>query len=217
MNTEYLTVSRPGADEIVIQKSRFIGYAAPAASEEEALEFIRSIREKHRDATHNCYAYIIGSNQGTIRYSDDGEPSGTAGLPMDEVRRLGALKDSEINEAKKVLAYEVTKLVHGQEEAEKAASAAAALFGQGGPSADVPSLALSEADLAADARISTLLVRSGLCKSQSDARKQIEQNAVSLGDEKVHDPAAVISAELIGKNGILLKKGKKGFCRIVLS
>ena len=138
-------------------------------------------------------------------------------LPMDEVRRLGALKDSEINEAKKVLAYEVTKLVHGQEEAEKAASAAAALFGQGGPSADVPSLALSEADLAADARISTLLVRSGLCKSQSDARKQIEQNAVSLGDEKVHDPAAVISAELIGKNGILLKKGKKGFCRIVLS
>ena len=138
-------------------------------------------------------------------------------LPMDEVRRLGALKDSEINEAKKVLAYEVTKLVHGQEEAEKAASAAAALFGQGSPSADVPSLALSEADLAADARISTLLVRSGLCKSQSDARKQIEQNAVSLGDEKVHDPAAVISAELIGKNGILLKKGKKGFCRIVLS
>ena len=96
MNTEYLTVSRPGADEIVIQKSRFIGYAAPAASEEEALEFIRSIREKHRDATHNCYAYIIGSNQGTIRYSDDGEPSGTAGLPMVDVLKNRGLTNCAV-------------------------------------------------------------------------------------------------------------------------
>ena len=96
MNTEYLTVSRPGADEIVIQKSRFIGYAAPAASEEEALEFIRSIREKHRDATHNCYAYIFGSNQGTIRYSDDGEPSGTAGLPMVDVLKNRGLTNCAV-------------------------------------------------------------------------------------------------------------------------
>ena len=138
-------------------------------------------------------------------------------LPMDEVRRLGALKDAEINEAKKVLAFEVTKLVHGEAEAQKAAAAASALFGQGGLSADAPTLALTEAELAADARISTLLVRAGLCKSQSDARKQIEQNAVSLGDNKISDPAAVISVAAIGRDGILLRKGKKGFCRIVLS
>lgn len=115
-----------------------------------------------------------------------------------------------------MLAYEVTKLVHGEEEAEKAASAARSLFGQGGGLEDAPTLEVTAEELAADARISTLLVRSGLCKSQSDARKQIEQNAVSLGDRKLQDVAAVLRTEDIGKDGILLKKGKKGFCRIVL-
>jgi len=137
-------------------------------------------------------------------------------LPMDEVRRLGALKDAEINEAKKVLAYEVTKLVHGEAEAAKAAEAAASLFGGGAAAENIPTLSLTEAELSADARISTLLVLSGLCKSQSDARKQILQNAVSLNDEKITDPAAVVSAELLKKDAALLKKGKKGFCRIVL-
>ncbi len=137
-------------------------------------------------------------------------------LPMDEVRRLGALQGAEINEAKKVLAYEVTKLVHGEEEAKKAADAASALFGGGAQGGSVPTLEVTAEELSADSRISTLLVRSGLCKSQGDARKQIEQNAVSLGDEKVRDPQAQISAELIGEEGILLKKGKKGFCRILL-
>ncbi len=137
-------------------------------------------------------------------------------LPMDEVRRLGALQGAEINEAKKVLAYEVTKLVHGEEEARKAADAASALFGGGAQGGSVPTLEVTAAELAEDCRISTMLVRSGLCKSQGDARKQIEQNAVSLGDEKVKDPQAQITAEAIGSEGILLKKGKKGFCRILL-
>ena len=106
-------------------------------------------------------------------------------LPMDEVRRLGALKDAEINEAKKVLAYEVTKLVHGEEEAVKAAEAAEALFGGGASASNVPTLEISEDEWSQDSRISTLLVRSGLCKSQSDARKQIEQNAVSVNDLKM--------------------------------
>ncbi|MBR2823013.1 MAG: tyrosine--tRNA ligase [Clostridia bacterium] len=136
-------------------------------------------------------------------------------LPMDEVRRLGALEGAEINEAKKVLAYEVTKLVHGEEEARKATEGAAALFGGGADSAHVPTLEITAADLEADARITTLLVRSGLCKSQSDARKQIEQNAVSLEGEKVTDPMAVLSADQAAQSP-LLKKGKKGFCRVVL-
>ena len=137
-------------------------------------------------------------------------------LPMDEVRRLGALKDAEINEAKKILAYEVTKLVHGEEEAEKAAEASRALFGGGASAENVPSLELSEEEFSRDARVSTMLVRSGLCKSQSDARKQIEQNAVSVGDQKVTDTSAVLSRDQFSQGYVLLKKGKKGFCRIIV-
>lgn len=136
-------------------------------------------------------------------------------LPMDEVRRLGALQGAEINEAKKVLAYEVTRLVHGEEEARKAQDGACALFGGSGDSSNVPTLEVTTEELAADSRITTLLVRSGLCKSQSDARKQIEQNAVSLAGEKVADPLASVSSDQIG-GGLLLKKGKKGYCRIIL-
>ena len=119
-------------------------------------------------------------------------------LPMDEVRRLGSLKDAEINEAKKVLAYEVTKLVHGEEEAQKAAEAAMTLFGSGASVENIPGIELSAEEFAQDARVSTMLVRSGLCKSQSDARKQIEQNAVSVNDQKITDTGAVITIDQIG-------------------
>ena len=81
----YITVRAEAKDEIVIQKSRFIGYAAPCETEEQALAFLRRIREAHRDARHHCYAYVIGLNAGVMRYSDDGEPGGTAGLPMMDV------------------------------------------------------------------------------------------------------------------------------------
>ena len=137
-------------------------------------------------------------------------------LPMDEVRRLGALEGSAINEAKKVLAYEVTKLVHGEEEAQKAADAAASLFGGGMNSANVPSFELTAADLSEDARVTTMLVKSGLCKSQSEARQQIKAGAVSVADEKVTDMNAVISAEQFGEDGLMLQKGKKGFRRLIL-
>lgn len=137
-------------------------------------------------------------------------------LPMNEVRRLGKLEGAEINEAKKILAFEVTKLVHGEEAAKQAEAGAKALF-TGGPSGgDIPTLSVTVAEFSADARISTMLVRSGLCKSQSDARKQIEQNAVSVGNDKITDVSAVLTLEQIGKDGILLKKGKKGFCRVVV-
>ena len=137
-------------------------------------------------------------------------------LPMDEVRRLGKLQGAEFNEAKKILAYEVTKLVHGEEAASQAEAGANALFSGGAEGGNIPTLTVTEGELTADSRISTLLVRSGLCKSQSDARKQIEQNAVSVDNQKISDPSATLSAEMIGKSGVLLKKGKKGFCRVVL-
>ena len=137
-------------------------------------------------------------------------------LPMDEVRRLGALRDAEINEAKKILAYEVTSLVHGKEEAEKAAEASNAIFSGGASFDDVPTLELTPEAFSQDARVSTMLVKAGLCKSQSDARKQIEQNAVSVNDIKIIDPAAVLSDSQFGENGVLLKKGKKGFCCLLI-
>lgn len=85
MAGDYKTLKQSASDEFTVSKSRFIGYASPCQTEEEALAFLKSIREKHRDATHNCYAYVIGENAGVMRYSDDGEPGGTAGLPMMEV------------------------------------------------------------------------------------------------------------------------------------
>ena len=138
-------------------------------------------------------------------------------LPMDEVRRLGALEGSEINEAKKVLAFEVTRLVHGEEEARKAADAAAALFAGGMNGADVPSFEVTADILSEDARVTTLLVKSGLCKSQSEARNQLKAGAVFLGDEKITDFAAAVTADMIGPDGLMLKKGKKGFRRLVLA
>ena len=74
-------------DEFIVNKSRFIGHGKPVESEEEALAFLREMREAYKDATHNCYAYIIGANMGVMRYSDDGEPGGTAGMPIIEVMK----------------------------------------------------------------------------------------------------------------------------------
>ena len=88
---EYLTLLRAAQDEYIVQKSRFLCDAAPCETEEEALAFLQDKRTRYRDATHHCYAYIIGENQGIIRYSDDGEPGGTAGMPILDVLRSARL------------------------------------------------------------------------------------------------------------------------------
>ncbi len=85
MLDEYLTVGGSGRDMVVIKRSKFIGHAAPAAEESEALAFIEKVREEHKQATHNVYAYQIGEHNQLQRFSDDGEPSGTAGMPVLEV------------------------------------------------------------------------------------------------------------------------------------
>ncbi len=136
-------------------------------------------------------------------------------LPMDEVRRLSALEGSEINEAKKALAFECTKLVHGEEEAQKAQLAAAALFA-GGAAADVPTFAWTTAQMAEDNRLTTLLNLCGLCQSKGDARKQVQQGAVVMNEQKVTDIDTVVTADMIPTDGLLLRKGKKNFCRVVL-
>ena len=83
----YRTLLADASVETTVHKSRFIGRAAPAQSAEEALALLEAVRREHRDATHHCYAYIIGQNAGVMRFSDDGEPGGTAGMPMLEVLR----------------------------------------------------------------------------------------------------------------------------------
>ena len=83
----YKTLMKASSGEFVVNKSRFIGYGCPCETEEDALAFLAAIRAKHKDATHNCYAYIIGPNMGVMRYSDDGEPGGTAGMPIIEVMK----------------------------------------------------------------------------------------------------------------------------------
>lgn len=93
MTASYKTLRCASSDEFVVNKSRFIGYAAPCATEEEALAFLQSIRARHKDATHHCYAYVLGRNMGVMRYSDDGEPGGTAGLPIMEVIRHQQVTD----------------------------------------------------------------------------------------------------------------------------
>ena len=82
MTNSYITLEKPGTDEITIRKSRFIGSAVPCLSEEQALAHISAVRAEHKSASHCCYAYIIGVNGGITRYTDDGEPGGTAGLPI---------------------------------------------------------------------------------------------------------------------------------------
>ena len=89
----YKTLKQRADDQFIVNKSRFIGYAAPCQSEEEALAFLKQIREKHKDATHNCYAYIIGRNMGIMRYNDDGEPGGTAGMPIIETLKKVGVTD----------------------------------------------------------------------------------------------------------------------------
>ena len=91
MIESYITVSGTSREEILINKSRFIGYASPCSEESEALAFLKQIREEHKSATHHCYAYIIGENNGIMRYSDDGEPGGTAGLPIVDAMRTKSI------------------------------------------------------------------------------------------------------------------------------
>ncbi|AUS95759.1 tyrosine--tRNA ligase [Clostridium thermosuccinogenes] len=137
-------------------------------------------------------------------------------LPMDEVRRLGSLKDAEINEAKKVLAYEVTRIVHGEEEAIKAQKAAEALFGGAGDMSSIPSVEVSEKDLEQGIKLIDLAVIAGLTPSKSEARRAIQQGGMSVNGKKVTDIDTVVGKADLEDGHILLQRGKKSFCRVVV-
>ncbi len=137
-------------------------------------------------------------------------------LPLEQIEEMEKWEGSELNRAKEILAYELTELVHGKEEAEKAQEGAKALFGAGA-AAEIPTTVLAEADLT-DGSIDVigLLVKSGLTATRSEGRRAIEQGGVLLGDEKVTDVKAVVAGEMLRGEGILLRKGKKKYKKICM-
>ena len=134
-------------------------------------------------------------------------------LPMDEVRRLGSYKDQKINEAKQVLAYEVTKLVHGEEEAKKAQEAAQALFSGKGNMDNAPTITITEADFGK--KLLDILVDNKVFESKGAGRRLIAQNGVSIGDDKWTDVEKVLTAEDLANGDMIVRKGKKKFYRLI--
>ena len=136
-------------------------------------------------------------------------------LPMDEVHRLGALEGAEINKAKEVLAYEITKIVHGEEEAKKAQEAAKALFVSGGVAGSVPTFSYPKETLDAGVDIVSILVDTKLAPTRSEARRLVKQGGVTVNDVKVPSFDAVYgSKDFNDSDAFIVKKGKKGFYQI---
>ena len=134
-------------------------------------------------------------------------------LPMEEVHRLGSLQDAAINEAKKVLAYEVTKLVHGQEEADKAQAAAEAVFGGSGSNENMPTIQLTAEN--EGQKLLDILVGAQVFESKGEGRRLIKQNGLSLNDAKLADPDYVLTDGDFTDGEAIVRKGKKKFYRLV--
>ncbi|WP_334105376.1 S4 domain-containing protein, partial [Muricomes intestini] len=137
-------------------------------------------------------------------------------LPLEEIDAMDSWEGSQLNKAKEILAYELTKMVHSEEEANKAQESSRALFSQGN-AADMPTAELNEEDLTDDAiDILTLLLKSGLVSSKSEARRAVEQGGVSADGEKVTDIHEVFTGDAFTGSGLVVKKGKKSFRKVVL-
>ena len=138
-------------------------------------------------------------------------------LPLEEIDAMESWEGAQLNQAKEILAFELTKLVHGEEEATKAREASHALFAGGGDSAHMPTVELSAADFAdGDLDILALLVKTELAPSRSDARRAVEQGGVSVADAKVTDIKTTYSADSVGADGLVVKRGKKKFVKIIV-
>ncbi len=138
-------------------------------------------------------------------------------LPLEQIDEMDKWEGSQLNTAKEILAYELTKLVHGEEEAEKAQQAARALFAGAGNSADMPTTILTADDLTDGAiGILTLMVKSGLAVSNGETRRLVQQGGVSVNDAKVTDPAMTLTAADFGDDGLIIKKGKKVYHKVLL-
>ena len=137
-------------------------------------------------------------------------------LPIEQIEEMNKWEGSQLNEAKTILARELTTLVHGEEEAKKAEAGAQALFGGAGALGDVPSVSLKDEDFR-DGKVDILqvLVSSGLCPSRSDARRAVEQGGVTVNDEKVTDVKTLYDKDAFSGDGMLVKRGKKSYKKVV--
>ena len=138
-------------------------------------------------------------------------------LPLEQIDEMDKWEGSQLNQAKEILAFELTKLVHGEEEAKKAEEGAKALFAGGGNTDNMPTTVLAADDFREDAiDILTLLVKSGLSASRNEARRAVEQGGVSLDGEKVTDIKAAFEKNTFSGDGVVVKRGKKNFRKITL-
>jgi len=136
-------------------------------------------------------------------------------LPLDQIDEMDAWEGAKLNEAKEILAFELTKLIHGEEEAKKSQESAKALFSSGA-AANMPTTELTDEDLTdGSIDILTLLVKSTLVPSKSEARRAVEQGGVSVNGDKISDIKAVISKDLMDGEGLVLKRGKKNFRKVI--
>lgn len=133
-------------------------------------------------------------------------------IPMDEIREMEKWEGAELNKAKRILAYEVTKLVHGEAEAEKAKATAEAVFGKGAVSEDMPTTVIADV---VGKGVLDMLVETGLFKSKGEARRVVQQNGLSINDEKYTDVNGVVTEDMVTNDGIIIKKGKKVYHRVV--
>ncbi len=138
-------------------------------------------------------------------------------LPLAEIDAMNDWEGAQLNQAKEILAFELTKLVHGEEEAEKAKTASHALFAGGGDLAHMPTTELSDADFAdGPMDILAVLVRTELASSRSDARRAVEQGGISVADQKITDIKTTYDASFFGADGLIVKRGKKKFVKVIV-
>ncbi len=137
-------------------------------------------------------------------------------LPLEQIDEMDGWEGSQLNRAKEILAYELTALVHGEEEAKKAEASAKALFGGAGDSEHIPTAELAESDFTdGSIDILTLLVKSGLCTTKSDARRNVQQGGITVNDDKVTDIAKTYTPDEV-KTGLIVRRGKKSFKKVTL-
>ncbi len=138
-------------------------------------------------------------------------------LPLEQIDEMDKWEGAKLNEAKEILAFELTQLVHSKEDAEKAQEAAKALFSNGGDLSNIPTTDLTKEDLVdGGLDVVTLLVKSGLCPSKSEARRAVEQGGVEASGEKVSECSKCFSSEELSGEGVVLKRGKKSYNRVIL-
>ncbi len=130
-------------------------------------------------------------------------------LPLDEIKELTAVEGQELNRAKKIAAYEITKLIHGEEEAKKAEEASEALFGNGANNANMPTI-----EIEAETSILDAIILAGFAQSKGQAKTLIAQGGITLNDNKVEDLQLIITSNMLSEE-LILKKGKKGFCKLI--